>query len=388
MSPQVYPRANVPKETYQGNRWNYETQCNILGWKLAWINPDIVGKRGLIQRAVDSYRNRTPAMRSRRVARQTKMLNGTLRKRHSAAPDKESSPSADLGEAGDGPFAVAPHIPKTMTMEDEHHMRFRVKIALDSVDLDTIDTSFRLANCVYPRALNVDFLSSDLPPKWMEENVCNELGWKMVSAMNAQNEGPFELTESFYLLLQAWLNPKLVNKRNLLQRALDLYRLKFMPGFTPRQRSCRTPPLQQLTTWALPDFNQNPVSPSLTCTTGTTESLDFGDCFSMEDDNDDEDMVDGCDLASINTSLTTSSGYSDNAIYTPLLSPLLPLSHQTASSITVPFFDTSIESDPLISEDLPSSAMTDFTKSYDQGVFGHDLLLRMEETVDDLFHFS
>jgi hypothetical protein len=173
----------VPKETYQGNRWNYETQCNILGWKLAWINPEIVGKRGLIQRAVDSYRNRTPTMRSRRVARQTKMLNGTLRKRHSAAagPDKEPSPVVDPEEAGDGPFAVAPHIPKTMTMEDEHHMRFRVKIALDSVDLDTIDTSFRLANCVYPRALKVDFLSSDLPPKWMEENVCNELGWKMVS---------------------------------------------------------------------------------------------------------------------------------------------------------------------------------------------------------------
>jgi hypothetical protein len=80
----IYPRANVEKEEYTGNRWNYESSCNILGWKLCWLNQQqLCGKRGLIQRAVDSYRNRHAEMRSRRVTRQEKVANGTLRKRRS-----------------------------------------------------------------------------------------------------------------------------------------------------------------------------------------------------------------------------------------------------------------------------------------------------------------
>ncbi|CAO3650245.1 unnamed protein product [Cunninghamella blakesleeana] len=78
----IYPRANVDKEEYDGNRWNYETSCNELGWKLCWLNREqLFGKRGLIQRAVDSYRNRHAELRSRRVTRQEKVANGTLRKR-------------------------------------------------------------------------------------------------------------------------------------------------------------------------------------------------------------------------------------------------------------------------------------------------------------------
>ncbi|KAI8099080.1 uncharacterized protein BX664DRAFT_381692 [Halteromyces radiatus] len=78
----IYPRANVEKEEYDGNRWNYETSCNQLGWKLCWLNREqLFGKRGLIQRAVDSYRNRHTELRSRRVTRQEKLANGTLRKR-------------------------------------------------------------------------------------------------------------------------------------------------------------------------------------------------------------------------------------------------------------------------------------------------------------------
>ncbi|KAI9362683.1 hypothetical protein BD770DRAFT_407777 [Pilaira anomala] len=80
----IYPRANVDRTEYDGNRWNYETTCNELGWKLCWLNKEqLFGRRGLIQRAVDSYRNRHPDMRSRRVTRQEKVANGTLRKRRS-----------------------------------------------------------------------------------------------------------------------------------------------------------------------------------------------------------------------------------------------------------------------------------------------------------------
>jgi hypothetical protein len=71
----VYPRACCPKDQYKGNRLHYETECNTVGWALAQLNPCLRGKRGLIQRAVDSWRNsnQDPRLRSRRVRRQAKM---------------------------------------------------------------------------------------------------------------------------------------------------------------------------------------------------------------------------------------------------------------------------------------------------------------------------
>lgn len=78
----VYPRAMGDRIQYTGNRYEYETTVNDIAWRLTWINLDILaGKRGLIQRAVDSYRNRFNVSRSRRVVRQEKLLNGTLRRR-------------------------------------------------------------------------------------------------------------------------------------------------------------------------------------------------------------------------------------------------------------------------------------------------------------------
>ncbi|KAK4192549.1 hypothetical protein QBC35DRAFT_469885 [Podospora australis] len=71
----VYPRACCPKDQYRGNRLVYETECNSVGWALAQLNPPLRGKRGLIQRAVDSWRNsnQDPRLRSRRVRRMAKM---------------------------------------------------------------------------------------------------------------------------------------------------------------------------------------------------------------------------------------------------------------------------------------------------------------------------
>ncbi|KAI8897389.1 hypothetical protein BC833DRAFT_527137, partial [Globomyces pollinis-pini] len=65
----VYPKAFVNKEDYKGNRWEYETTVNDIGWRLTYLNPELIGKRGLLQRAVDSFRNRFPDSKSRRVAR-------------------------------------------------------------------------------------------------------------------------------------------------------------------------------------------------------------------------------------------------------------------------------------------------------------------------------
>ncbi|KAF2003962.1 hypothetical protein P154DRAFT_519566 [Amniculicola lignicola CBS 123094] len=71
----VYPRACCAKDQYKGNRLHYETECNTVGWALAQLNPCLRGKRGLIQRAVDSWRNSNsdPRLRSRRVRRMAKM---------------------------------------------------------------------------------------------------------------------------------------------------------------------------------------------------------------------------------------------------------------------------------------------------------------------------
>ncbi|KAF2104638.1 hypothetical protein NA57DRAFT_30561 [Rhizodiscina lignyota] len=73
----VYPRACCSKEQYKGNRLHYETECNTVGWALAQLNPCLRGKRGLIQRAVDSWRNsnQDPRLRSRRVRRMAKISN-------------------------------------------------------------------------------------------------------------------------------------------------------------------------------------------------------------------------------------------------------------------------------------------------------------------------
>jgi hypothetical protein len=73
----VYPRACCPKDQYKGNRLHYESECNTVGWALAQLNPCLRGKRGLIQRAVDSWRNsnQDPRLRSRRVRRMAKLNN-------------------------------------------------------------------------------------------------------------------------------------------------------------------------------------------------------------------------------------------------------------------------------------------------------------------------
>ncbi|KAJ3296376.1 hypothetical protein HDU79_006855 [Rhizoclosmatium sp. JEL0117] len=94
----VYAGATVPKAAYKGNRYNYETSVNTIGWKLCHINPELCGKKGLIQRAVDSFRNRFDELRSRRVLRQEKFLNGSLRQRALIKSDDSSStgkPAAD-----------------------------------------------------------------------------------------------------------------------------------------------------------------------------------------------------------------------------------------------------------------------------------------------------
>ncbi|ORY12974.1 hypothetical protein BCR34DRAFT_481894 [Clohesyomyces aquaticus] len=94
----VYPRACCDKNQYKGNRLHYETECNTVGWALAQLNPCLRGKRGLIQRAVDSWRNsnQDPRLRSRRVRRMAKISNRkavqTPHGNHMAGPGGPGAP--------------------------------------------------------------------------------------------------------------------------------------------------------------------------------------------------------------------------------------------------------------------------------------------------------
>lgn len=101
----VYPRACCRKEEYKGNRLAYETECNTVGWALAQLNPCLRGKRGLIQRAVDSWRNsnQDPRLRSRRVRRMAKMNS----RKAQAAP--QHAPQHMAGPGGPG----APGLPNS-----------------------------------------------------------------------------------------------------------------------------------------------------------------------------------------------------------------------------------------------------------------------------------
>ncbi|EPS34820.1 hypothetical protein PDE_09784 [Penicillium oxalicum 114-2] len=121
----VYPRACCSKDQYRGNRLVYETECNTVGWALAELNPSLRGKRGLIQRAVDSWRNsnQDQRLRSRRVRRQAK---ANYRKQSIAPPTPHMPQAMSLGSglpsapnmlghqgprhslSGPGPMSMAP----------------------------------------------------------------------------------------------------------------------------------------------------------------------------------------------------------------------------------------------------------------------------------------
>jgi len=79
----VYPRANLPYELYAGNRWNYETECNRLAWQFVSLNPVLLyGKKGLIQRAVDSYRKYMKSNKGHRFSKDDTFYGNMEKRKH------------------------------------------------------------------------------------------------------------------------------------------------------------------------------------------------------------------------------------------------------------------------------------------------------------------
>ncbi|GMM33936.1 hypothetical protein DASC09_012610 [Saccharomycopsis crataegensis] len=71
----IYKRAITDNLENKGSRQKYEKSCNELGWQLCFLNPELRNSKGLLQRAVDSWRNTRAdeKVRSRRVRKQSKV---------------------------------------------------------------------------------------------------------------------------------------------------------------------------------------------------------------------------------------------------------------------------------------------------------------------------
>ncbi|KAH9386200.1 uncharacterized protein NEMAJ01_1096 [Nematocida major] len=193
MDNSVYPRANVPYDRYQGNRWEYETEVNKLAWKLAALNPNLLyGKKGIVQRAVDSFRNLHRSTSSRRVVRMKKMNEGTLRKRQ---PESSSVNSPSV-------------ISVTWTQKGSTK-RCKVRIDIDSIDYDKIDSDFKLKYSVFSGEF--DDQSFGLG-KWENMNEDNILAVK-IAFLNVDNTA-------------FWNAVKVTDKVTMLRKAVEEYKTK------------------------------------------------------------------------------------------------------------------------------------------------------------------
>ena len=159
----VYPRANVPYERYQGNRWNYETECNKLAWQFVSLNPVLLyGKKGLIQRAVDSYRNICKTSKGSKYFKD-EVFNGDIEKRklHASVP-----------LSGQIEYIIRGVVKKC-----------KIQLAIDNINIDKIPVEFITKYSVMPE----DFEPEDFGKTiYKFKNKDNELAVKL-AFLNVEN---------------------------------------------------------------------------------------------------------------------------------------------------------------------------------------------------------
>jgi hypothetical protein len=190
MENSVYPRANMEFSQYTGNRWEYETEVNRLAWQLTALNPALLyGKKGIVQRAVDSYRNLNRSTSSRRVIRMKKLSDGTLRKRQA-----------------DGPSTTA----SVVWTQKGVTRKCRVRIDLESVDYEKIDNEFKNKYSVFSGEF--DDRSFGLG-RWENHSEDNVIAVK-IAFLNIDNS-------SF------WNAIKATDKALILKKAVDAYKNRF-----------------------------------------------------------------------------------------------------------------------------------------------------------------
>ncbi|KRH94954.1 hypothetical protein M153_8800013837 [Pseudoloma neurophilia] len=189
----VYPRANVPFEMYTGNRWEYETECNMLAWQFVSLNPILLyGKKGLIQRAVDSYRNINKQSRNKKIIKQDHLSN-LFKRRHSD------------------------HQPKNITINwslKNINRKCKIRIDIENIEYDKIDIEFKIKYSVYTDEF--DDLSFGLT-KWESTNPDNILAVK-IAFLNLDNT-------------TFWNAIKATDKAHILKKAVDGYKNRSVEGY-------------------------------------------------------------------------------------------------------------------------------------------------------------
>lgn len=159
----VYPRANIPYELYTGNRWNYETECNRLAWQFVSLNPVLLyGKKGLIQRAVDSYRNINKTSKGHKFYRDDTFY-GDIEKRRHASP-KFSSVYIQWSARG-------------------MIKKCKVHTGVEYVDYSSISDEFRAKYSVLNDCFDENSFGQE---RWESRNADNELAVK-IAYLNAEN---------------------------------------------------------------------------------------------------------------------------------------------------------------------------------------------------------
>jgi hypothetical protein len=185
----VYPRANLPYEMYVGNRWEYETECNRLAWQFVSLNPVLLyGKKGLIQRAVDSYRNINKQSRTGRVVKEEKFPGDFDKRRHvMSAPTSVTIQWTNKG------------IPK----------KCKVQVNIDNISYERIDDDFKAKFSVFMD----DFDDTSFGRgRWVSQNEDNELAVK-IAFLNVENT-------SF------WNAIKALDRTTVLKKAIEAYKQK------------------------------------------------------------------------------------------------------------------------------------------------------------------
>lgn len=189
----VYPRANVPLEMYTGNRWEYETECNMLAWQFVSLNPILLyGKKGLIQRAVDSYRNINKQSRGRRVVKQDH-LNGMFKRRHSD------------------------HVPQSVTIHwaiKGVNRKCKVRVDVENVDYEKIDIDFKVRYSVYTDEFDDQSFGLN---KWESTNMDNVTAVK-IAFLNIDNT-------------TFWNAIKATDKALILKKSVDGYKSRSEDGY-------------------------------------------------------------------------------------------------------------------------------------------------------------
>lgn len=159
----VYPRANIPYELYSGNRWNYETECNRLAWQFVSLNPVLLyGKKGLIQRAVDSFRAITKANKGAKHYKDN-LFGGDIDKRRHGTPTFSSV-----------------HIQWTARGSVK---RCKIQAGVESVDYAGIADDFKMRYAVLDTPFDAGSFGQE---HWENTNPDNELGVKL-AFLNAEN---------------------------------------------------------------------------------------------------------------------------------------------------------------------------------------------------------